>query len=83
MKDLKDSIYETDVNEVRAHRTPAREYTYNVSISDIDDEDDFPVTVTISVDAKYHKAFEEWIEDNLGDMFIHAQGINNNYNVHF
>lgn len=72
MKDIKEFMNENSINE-------AREIKYRAAILDVKDEEDLPVTVTLSVDAKYQKQFEDWLNNSEGDLFMHAEGGNVEY----
>lgn len=72
MKDIKEFMNESSINE-------AREIEYRASILDVKDEEDLPVTVTLVVDAKYQKQFEDWLNDSEGNLFMHADGGNVEY----
>ncbi len=72
MKDIKDFMNNTSINE-------AREIEYRVAILDVKDEEELPVTVTISIDTKYQKPFEEWLNDAQDNLFSHAEGGNVEY----
>ena len=72
MKDIKEFMNESSINE-------AREIEYRASILDVKDEEGLPVTVTLSVDAKYQKQFEDWLNDSEGNLFMHADGGNVEY----
>ena len=49
-----------------------REFT--VALNDFVDAQGMPISVTISVDAKYAPAFEQFAEEQEGDMFAHFEG---------
>ena len=68
MKDIKEYF----VNE-------SREIEYSVSILDVKDEEELPVTVTILVDSKYQKQFEDYLNDQQDNLFAHAEGGNVEY----
>ena len=67
MKDLKAIINE------------ARQIQYRVAIMDVLDKDELPVTVTILVDKVNQKEFENWLENEEGNIFSHAEGGNIEY----
>lgn len=68
MKTLSKYINENIVNE-------AREISYRVQLADVlDEEDELPITVTISVEKEYQKVFEKWLNDEEGNIFSHAEG---------
>lgn len=53
---------------------------YRVSLAGCDDKyDGVPVTVTILVNKANRKEFEEWLEDQQDNAFIHAEGGNVEY----
>lgn len=72
MKELKDFMNESLIEE-------ARQIEYRVSINDVLDSEDLPVTVTILVDKEYQKSFEKWLEDQQDNEFSHAEGGNVEY----
>ena len=68
MKTLSKYINENIVNE-------AREISYRVQLTDVlDEEDELPITVTISVEKEYQKVFEKWLNDEEGNIFSYAEG---------
>lgn len=72
MKELKDFMNESLIEE-------ARQIEYRVSINEILDSEDLPVTVTMLVDKEYQKSFEKWLEDQQDNEFSHAEGGNVEY----
>lgn len=67
MKNLKDSIQESVVNE-------AQQIEYHVSFLTTKDEDGFPYTVKILVDKKYQRNFENFLDNEQDNIFYHAEG---------
>ena len=65
MKTLVESIH--SVNE-------AREVQYRVAFLDFLDEEGLPPTVTISVPREHVRMFEKFLEDQEGNIFMHAEG---------
>ena len=72
MKDIKEFMNESSINE-------SREIDYRVLMVDVKDEEGLPITITLSVDAKYQKRFEDWLNDSEGNLFMHADGGNVEY----
>jgi hypothetical protein len=72
MKDIKEFMNESSINE-------SREIDYRVLMVDVKDEEGLPITITLSVDAKYQKQFEDWLNDSEGNLFMHADGGNVEY----
>jgi hypothetical protein len=67
MKTLSKYINENIVNE-------AREISYRVQLADVLDDEDLPITITMSVEKEYQKQFEQWLENEEGNIFLHADG---------
>lgn len=67
MKSLSNYIKESSVNE-------AREINYRVQLADVLDDEDVPVTITMVVEKEYQKQFEKWLENEEGNIFLHADG---------
>lgn len=67
MKSLSNYIKESSVNE-------AREIDYRVQLADVLDDEDLPVTITMVVEKEYQKQFEKWLENEEGNIFLHADG---------
>lgn len=67
MEDLKNFILE------------ARQIQYRVVINNVLDDEGLPTTVTILVDKENQKAFEDWLENQEGNEFAHADGGNVEY----
>ena len=61
------SNYIQNVNE-------ARQIDYRVSLMDVQDEEGLPISVDILVDKEYQKQFENWLENEEGNIFSHAEG---------
>lgn len=57
----------------------ARQISYRVSLNGCYDKEDLPVSVTILVDASDQKSFEDFLEKEQDDLFIHADGGNIEY----
>lgn len=67
MKSLTESI-NTNINE-------AREVEYRVTFLGFnDDEDELPTTVKILVPREHARAFENFLENEKGNIFGHAGG---------
>ena len=54
----------------------SREIRYNVAFGDCLDKDELPVSATIIVSQEYKEAFEKFLKDKEGDIFVHAEGGN-------
>lgn len=67
MKTLSNYIKESSVNE-------AREINYRVQLADVLDDEDLPITITMVVEKEYQKQFEKWLENEEGNIFLHATG---------
>lgn len=67
MKTLSNYIKENSVNE-------AREIDYRVQLADVLDDEDLPITITMVVEKEYQKQFEKWLENEEGNIFLHADG---------
>lgn len=52
----------------------ARQIEYRVSMIDVLDNEDLPITVTMVVDKEYQRSFEDWLEDQQDNLFGHAEG---------
>jgi hypothetical protein len=52
----------------------ARQIEYKVSMIDVLDNEDLPITVTMVVDKEYQRSFEDWLEDQQDNLFSHAEG---------
>lgn len=61
------SKYVQNVNE-------ARQINYRVALIDVHDEEGLPISVDIMVDKEYQKQFENWLENEEGNIFSHAEG---------
>ena len=61
------SKYVQNVNE-------ARQINYRVALMDVQDEEGLPISVDIMVDKEYQKQFENWLENEEGNIFSHAEG---------
>lgn len=67
------------VESIKNNINEARMSTYEVSVSDMSDSQGLPITVTMSVPTGYHKKFEEWVNSMIGNGFMAAQGVNNDW----
>ena len=67
MKSLKEMVNE------------ARGIEYRVMLNDVFDKDDMPISVSIVVDRANQREFEDWLEEQEGDLFGHAEGGNVEY----
>ena len=72
MKNLKEAMNEALVNE-------ARQVEYRVSIIGCNDRENLPISVTILVDKDDQKWFESYLEEEEGNLFLHAEGGNVEY----
>lgn len=72
MKNLKDSIQESVVNE-------AQQIEYHVSFLTTKDEEGIPYTVRILVDKKYQRDFENFLDNEQDNIFYHVDGGNIEY----
>lgn len=72
MKNIKDIISESTINE-------ARQIEYRVSLIECVDRENLPITVTVLVDKEDQKWFESYLEDQEGNLFMHAEGGNVEY----
>ena len=52
----------------------ARQINYRVALIDVQDEDGLPIGVDIMVDKEHQKQFEQWLENEEGNIFSHAEG---------
>lgn len=52
----------------------ASEISYRVLMSDVMDKNGDPLTVTILVDKYSRGNFEKWLEEQEGNLFMHAAG---------
>lgn len=52
----------------------ARQVEYRVSLIDVVDGEELPISVTITVEKEHQKKFESWLEDQQDNVFAHAEG---------
>lgn len=52
----------------------ASEISYRVSLADVLDKKGLPMDVTISIERSQQSNFEEWLEEQEGNLFLHATG---------
>lgn len=52
----------------------ASEISYRVSLADVLDKKGLPMDVTISIERSQQSNFEEWLEEQEGNLFLHAAG---------
>ena len=52
----------------------ARHVEYRVSLIDVVDGEELPISVTIIVEKEHQKKFESWLEDQQDNVFAHAEG---------
>lgn len=52
----------------------ARQVEYRVSLIDVVDGEELPISVTITVEKEHQKKFESWLEDQQDNIFAHAEG---------
>jgi hypothetical protein len=57
----------------------ARQIEYRVAIADCLDKNGLPMSVVISIDAANMKYFEEYLANEEGNLFLHAEGGNIEY----
>jgi hypothetical protein len=57
----------------------SKKVEYRVSLIDVLDEEDLPISVSILVENKDTKNFEDWLNKQEGDIFAHANGGNVEY----
>lgn len=57
----------------------ARGIEYRVMLNDVFDRDDMPISVSIVVDRANQREFEDWLEEQEGNLFGHANGGNVEY----
>ena len=57
----------------------ARQVEYRVSLIDVVDGEELPISVTITVEKEHQKKFENWLEDQQDNIFAHAEGGNIEY----
>lgn len=72
MKELKEIIEEAVVDGMRGQ-------IYTVALTDVLDREGLPITVKIVCPGKYLNQFEEWVEEQEGNIFMHAEGGNIEY----
>lgn len=72
MKSLKEFCENETINE-------ASQIRYNVQLLDVADRDGIGISATIMVDKVNQRSFEEWLEDQEGNVFTHADGGNVEY----
>ena len=68
MKNLKESLI-----------AEAKQIEYRVSLTNVLDKEDMPISVSILIDKDNQKSFEQWLEEEEGNLFIHAEGGNVEY----
>lgn len=52
----------------------ASEISYRVSLADVLDKKGLPMDATISIEKSQQANFEEWLEEQEGNLFLHAAG---------
>lgn len=52
----------------------ARQVEYRVSLIDVYDNHQLPVSATILIDKVYQNQFEDWLEEQQDNIFAHAEG---------
>ena len=52
----------------------ASEISYHVSLADVLDKKGLPMDVTITIERSQQTNFEEWLEEQEGNLFLHAAG---------
>lgn len=68
MKNLKESLI-----------TEAKQIEYRVSLADVLDKENLPISVSILIDKDDQKSFEKWLEEEESNLFLHACGGNVEY----
>lgn len=48
--------------------------SYRVSLADVLDKKGLPMDVTITIERSQQTYFEEWLEKQEGNLFLHAEG---------
>jgi hypothetical protein len=72
MKSLKEFCENMTINE-------ARQITYRVQLLDVVDKEGIGISADIMIDKANQSSFEEWLEDQADNLFIHADGGNVEY----
>lgn len=72
MKSLKEFCENGTINE-------ARQITYRVQLLDVVDKEGIGISADITIDKANQSSFEEWLEDQADNLFIHADGGNVEY----
>lgn len=72
MKSLKEFCEKGSVNE-------ARQISYRVQLLDVVDKEGIGIPADIMIDKANQSSFEEWLEDQADNLFIHAEGGNVEY----
>lgn len=72
MKNLKETMNEALVNE-------ASQVEYRVALIGCTDRQNLPISVSILVDRGDQKWFESYLEEEEGNLFLHAEGGNVEY----
>lgn len=54
--------------------TEASDISYRVSLADVLDKKGLPMDVTITIERSQQTNFEEWLEEQEGNLFLHAAG---------
>lgn len=72
MKNLKETMNEALVNE-------ASQVEYRVALIGCTDRQNLPISVSILVDRGDQKWFESYLEEEEGNLFLHAEGGNIEY----
>ena len=52
----------------------ASDISYRVSLADVLDKKGLPMDVTITIERSQQTNFEEWLEGQEGNLFLHAAG---------
>lgn len=72
MKSLKEFCESESINE-------ASQIRYDVQLMDVVDKDGIGISATIMIDKANQKTFENWLDDQADNLFIHADGGNVEY----
>jgi len=57
----------------------SKQIEYRVSLIDVKDENDLPISISILVENKDVENFEKWLNDQEDNIFAHAAGGNVEY----
>ncbi len=57
----------------------SKQTQYTVSLIDVKDKEEIPISVSIMVNNEDINEFEKWLNNQEGDIFAHASGGNVEY----